>query len=96
MSPTMKTLIEIENMMCSGCASGIKKQLEGQPDISKIDVDLDNQWVALHSNKRIDVQKIERILLHMGYPKKNALTGLPSLLAKAKSFLTCTMGKLSI
>ncbi len=94
----MESRIKVENIRCGGCANSIRKKLSEDSRIDSIEVDIEQQTVIistenddLNAVKEAAVQK----LLHLGYPKKGSVEGLQALKGKAKSMVSCTIGRVS-
>ena len=90
----MKTeSILIENLKCKGCASTIKNSIASLLGVN--DVSLDND----HFN--ITVKYDDHIISHQDIAQKLASIGYPevgdsnSLLTKAKSYVSCAIGRLN-
>lgn len=80
--------IKIENIKCGGCINSIQSALlriEGVLDV-KIDKDTETVTVKGTATKDILAQELSRL----GYPEK----GNNDLLKKAKSYISCAIGKL--
>lgn len=88
--PPMYT-IEVENIKCSGCVKSIKSSLLKIEGIENVEVDIDNELVHIsgpETTKTVAMQKLET----MGYPEK----GHNSLIDKAKSYVSCAIGKINV
>lgn len=81
--------IEIENLKCEGCANTIKKGLNNIKGVSEISVDVQNNIVEFNSDNNIIITVKEK-LGKMGYPEK----GTGNSFQKAKSYISCAIGKL--
>lgn len=94
---SMAISIQVENIKCGGCASGIRKKLLGLETVKTVEVDVESGTVVCateNSNKQIEEQ-ITQQLLSMGYPKMGSVEGLQAAGAKAKSFVSCAVGKMN-
>ncbi len=88
----MTQSIVIENLKCGGCANTIKKGILSVDGITEVTVDVDASEVTFTSKKDIlDAVKIK--LSKLGYP---AVGNKNSALHKAKSFVSCATGKMSL
>ncbi|WXU00314.1 MAG: hypothetical protein Ctma_1027 [Catillopecten margaritatus gill symbiont] len=85
--------IIVENIKCGGCAGTITKKLNATFDTESTDVNVEQGIVNidLDDGKRGDLAKI---LLGLGYPETDSVHGLGSAKAKAKSFVSCAIGKM--
>ena len=86
--------ISVENIKCSGCAGTITKKLSTTFDTNNIEVNVAQGSVDIDiaDNKRAEVAKA---LLDLGYPELNSVHGLNSVKVKAKSFVSCAIGKMN-
>ncbi|RUM94098.1 MAG: heavy metal transporter [Thiothrix sp.] len=87
--------IEVENIKCGGCANSITGKLMEDERIQTVEVDVDNGIVTLEANS--DEVRIDAIthLLKMGYPETGSVEGLKAVKAKASSFVSCAVGRIS-
>jgi len=81
--------IEVLNIKCHGCSKSIKKTL-AKEGFKNIKVDSTCQIVEFEG----DEKRAEKILLKMGYPKAGSPEAR-SLHKKAKSYLSCVVGRVS-
>ena len=86
--------IEVENLKCGGCARSILNGLSELPEITNVEVDREKRLVKFVGVEATRGQVAEK-LRSMGYPEKDALSGLDAGLANAKSFVSCAMGRMS-
>ena len=88
----MKVEIKVENIKCGGCAGTIKKNILKDSRVSGVEVDIEQGMVTIDSTD--DTQdEFSVILLKMGYPESGTAEGLAAAKAKAKSFVSCAVGK---
>lgn len=90
----MEIRIEVENIRCGGCANTISKKLLEDKRVNSVNVDIENQIVTLESADDIQTEMAE-ILLKLGYPEKGSVEGIQALKGKAKSVVSCAIGKMS-
>lgn len=99
MEREMSIVIAVENIKCGGCANSIKQKLNALPGVTETTVDLEAGSVAVNLETDIDqvrvIRAVEDKLLAMGYPKVGSIEGLKAAGAKAKSFVSCAVGKMS-
>jgi copper chaperone len=90
----MKKSFQVENVKCSGCANTLKKALKD--DFGEVEVDLEK--FPREITLEIDDAALENLKLKLrsiGYPlSDDELSTLQSMGAKAKSFVSCAVGKL--
>jgi copper chaperone len=82
--------IYVENIKCEGCVNRIKSALLKIKGVNNIDVFKKEEKVCV-SGIAIERQEIVDKLQAIGYPEK----GNNSMMSKAKSIVSCTVGKLS-
>jgi copper chaperone len=89
----MEHVIEVENIRCGGCANTITHSLQKLEGVSSVSVDIENGRVA-GTTAADDRERLVAALLKHGYPEKGSAEGLEAAKAKAKSFVSCAIGKL--
>jgi len=89
----MEHVIEVENIKCGGCASSITQSLQKLDGISSVSVDIENGRVSVTA-AAADRERLVAALLKSGYPEKGSTAGLQAAKARAKSFVSCAIGKL--
>ncbi|MDG2395562.1 heavy-metal-associated domain-containing protein [Candidatus Thioglobus sp.] len=85
--------ITVENIKCGGCAGSITKKLSADFATDKIEVNIEQGII----NIDIDESKrdeLAQVLLDLGYPEIDSVHGFDSAKAKAKSFVSCAIGKI--
>lgn len=89
----MKTSIRVQNLKCGGCAKTILTKISGIEGIKAISIDVENSLVSFTSEDTDSVIVVKNKLSTIGYPyieDENTLT------ARAKSFVSCATGKISL
>jgi copper chaperone len=89
----MEHIIEVENIRCGGCANTITHSLQKLDGVSSVSVDIENGRVTVTTDID-DRERLVAALLKNGYPEKGSAEGLQAAKAKAKSFVSCAIGKL--
>jgi copper chaperone len=89
----MEHIIEVENIRCGGCANTITHSLQKIDGVSSVSVDIENGRVTVTADMD-DRERLVAALLKNGYPEKGSAEGLQAAKAKAKSFVSCAIGKL--
>ena len=90
----MKTSFEVFNVKCSGCASTLKSKLA--KEFGKIEVNLEvlPRKITLDIENK-DVDKLAKALRELGYPlAEEEMSFMNSTSAKAKSFVSCAIGRM--
>ncbi len=86
----MKTTLQIENLKCGGCAATIKKGILAIHGVDKVDVNLEESSVSITSTKN-NLKEVKIKLSKLGYPE---IGDKNTVLHKAKSFVSCAVGKI--
>ena len=86
--------INVENIKCGGCASTIRSKLEAMDSVNKIDVDIAEGIVSVEAAEDTREAVIAK-LLKLGYPESGTAEGIAAAKARAKSFVSCAVGRLS-
>lgn len=91
--------IAVENIKCGGCANGIKQKLIQIEGVTEVDVEIEAGLVDIQiddaQNEDNVLLKVKAQLASMGYPEEGSVDGLKAAGAKAKSFVSCAVGKMS-
>ncbi len=87
----MKQEIYIENLKCGGCANTIINGLNSIKGTENVNVDVENSLVTLTSNEATLILVKEK-LSKLGYPEVGDKN---TVLHKAKSFVSCAVGKVN-
>jgi copper chaperone len=85
----MEHIFIVENIKCGGCESTIRKALLKIPNVEDVSVSFENGAVRVKGDA--DRTAILTRLYDLGYPEK----GHNSVLVKAKSYVSCAIGKVN-
>ena len=88
----MNIEIQVENIKCGGCASTITKKLMQDERINQIDIDIEKGLIKMDVTENAHKEFCD-VLLNMGYPETGTAEGIVAAKAKAKSFVSCAVGK---
>ncbi|NQY26369.1 MAG: heavy-metal-associated domain-containing protein [Piscirickettsiaceae bacterium] len=91
----MKLMIKVENIHCGGCANTITKKLMAIDSVKSIDIAIDEQVVTIDADNDAERATYITALLAMGYPEQGSVEGLAALKSKAKSVVSCAIGKIN-
>ena len=94
----MLKTVEVNNIRCSGCANTIRQALEKE-GFTSIDIDLscEPRKVTVNIEDEASSAHFRTILRKLGYPFSDEEVGFSdSATLKAKSFVSCAVGKFSI
>ena len=84
--------ISVENIKCGGCAGTIIKKINAIEGVESTDVDIEAGIVKVSGIEEL-LESLLASLLSMGYPEKGSTEGLAAAKAKAKSLVSCAVGK---
>ncbi|WP_347922499.1 heavy-metal-associated domain-containing protein [Pontimicrobium sp. SW4] len=88
----MKTTLEIQNLKCGGCANTITTRLSAIDHINNVVVNNDDNTVSFDYEEATHLTEAKVLLSKLGYPivgENNPLT------KKAKSFVSCAVGRMN-
>ncbi|RKE90794.1 heavy-metal-associated domain-containing protein [Ichthyenterobacterium magnum] len=88
----MKTTLNIQNLKCGGCANTIITRLEDLKHINNVIVDNDNHSVSFSYETENDYDEAKALLSKLGYPAEGELNPITK---KAKSFVSCAVGRIN-
>jgi copper chaperone len=91
----MNIKIEVENIRCSGCANTITKKLTSIEGVKTVDIAIEEQIVTIETETELARSTFVEPLLAMGYPEKGSVEGMNALKGKARSVISCAIGKVS-
>lgn len=94
----MLKTVEVSNIRCDGCANTIKKALLKE-DYTSIEIDLscEPRKVTVDIKDEASLAQFRAILRKLGYPfSDEEISFGNSATLKAKSFVSCAVGKFSI
>ncbi len=89
----MSFIIAVENIKCGGCASTIKNKLTELEGIKSVVVNIEAGEVEIDADEQQRSSVADR-LLKLGYPEKGSAEGIKAAAAKAKSFVSCAIGRI--
>ncbi len=85
--------LSVENIKCGGCANTITTRLNALDAVSDSQVDIENGVVTISGDESSKAE-VAQLLLKLGYPEKGTADGLKAATAKAKSFVSCAVGRI--
>jgi len=88
----METTIYIQNLKCGGCANTITKNITAIENVNKVTVNIDESSVTFHYVTEAKLAEVKDKLQSLGYPEDGQANSLGS---KAKSYVSCAIGKMS-
>ena len=90
----MTWTVTVENIKCGGCANSIRKALGAIEGVTGVNVDVEKGDIQVEGDEAARAAVTKR-LLDLGYPESGAVSGIGSVAAKAKSFVSCAVGRVS-
>jgi len=90
----MSFVIEVENIKCGGCASSIVKGLQALEGVAAVHVDVARGRITVEGDADLR-QAVSERLPGLGYPETGSAAGLSAARARAKSFVSCAVGRFS-
>jgi copper chaperone CopZ len=88
----MKTIVHIQNLKCGGCANTISKKLNALDDVSDVLVETEDNSVTFEYSEIHTLDIVKKTLADIGYPEDGEANSLAS---KAKSYVSCSFGKIT-
>jgi copper chaperone len=88
----MNIILDVENIKCGGCANTINTKVMIFEGVTDVAVDIEAGKVSIQG----DEEKWDNYaagLAKLGYPETGSVQGLKSAGAKAKSFVSCAVGR---
>ena len=89
----MSFSIIVENIKCGGCANSIRKALAAVEGVASVAVGVEQGEVRVEGDEAARPGAAKR-LLELGYPERGTASGIGSAAAKAKSFVSCAIGRM--
>ena len=86
--------IDVENIKCGGCANSIVNGLQALEGVASVGVDIEQGRITVAGDDALR-PVISKKLEQLGYPEKGSAAGLAAAKAKAKSFVSCAVGRFS-
>ncbi|MCB0461627.1 MAG: heavy metal-associated domain-containing protein [Flavobacteriaceae bacterium] len=88
----MNTTLAIQNLKCGGCANTITTRLSNIDGIDTVTVNNETDSVSFNYNNENTLNKAVELLSKLGYPVEGEQNPLSK---KAKSFVSCAVGRMS-
>ncbi|MFQ5642302.1 MAG: heavy-metal-associated domain-containing protein [Thiogranum sp.] len=83
---------EVDNIKCGGCAGTIVKRLGELEGVDAVDVNVEQGVVRVDGDDSAR-SSVSALLATLGYPESGSTSGIASAKAKAKSFVSCAVGR---
>lgn len=88
----MNTTIKVQNLKCGGCANTITNKLSSLPNITNVKVDVEESLVSFEYVDELTFESVIETLKINGYPQDGDENSFGT---KAKSFVSCAIGRMS-
>ncbi|WP_367651278.1 heavy-metal-associated domain-containing protein [Winogradskyella undariae] len=82
----------MQNLKCGGCANTIVTQLSKLDGITDVTVNNDTDEVSFNTDSETTIETVTNKLSDLGYPIAGGANSLPK---KAKSFVSCAVGRMT-
>lgn len=90
----MKKVFKILNVKCGGCASTLTKELEKKFGEVEVNLEKEPREISLDIEES-EIDSLKSTLRKLGYPMiDDDLSMFESATTKAKSFVSCAIGKM--
>ncbi|HFB99821.1 MAG TPA: heavy-metal-associated domain-containing protein [Phaeodactylibacter sp.] len=85
-----KEIVIIDNLKCGGCVNTVTKKMSAVEGVLNVKVDLETSTVEIEKEDAITRAFLLEKLGKLGYPEQ----GTSSFSQKAKSYVSCAVGRL--
>jgi copper chaperone len=85
--------VKVENIKCGGCASTIRSKITDEIGVDDVEVNIDDGVVTIQGDENHRDSVVAR-LAQLGYPEVGSVEGMKAATAKAKSFVSCAIGRI--
>jgi copper chaperone len=85
--------IQVENIKYGGCANTIRTKIGELAGIDSVDVDVAERIISIAGSDDTRTTAVAK-LLKLGYPESGTAEGIAAAKAKAKSLVSCTVGRM--
>ena len=91
----MRKSFEVFNVKCNGCASTLKRKLAKEFGEIEVNLEVIPRKITLDIENK-DKKKLAKALRELGYPlAEEEMSFMDSTSAKAKSFVSCAVGRMN-
>lgn len=88
----MNAKLEIQNLKCGGCAHTITTKISAFENVSEVAVNVETSEISFGYDTEATLELVVEKLKQLGYPVEGADN---NGLLKAKSFVSCAIGKVT-
>ena len=86
--------ISVENIKCGGCAATITKKINAIKGVDATEIQIEQGRVKISGTDGLQ-DILTSTLLKLGYPETGTAEGIAAAKAKAKSFVSCAVGRIN-
>jgi copper chaperone len=86
--------IQVDNIKCGGCANSINSGLEPDARVRSVTVRVVERLVEVDGDDALG-PILAAELAQIGYPEVDSVEGATRVTAKAKSFVSCAIGRMN-
>jgi len=92
---TVKKEFTVLNIKCGGCAGTVKKALKEEFGEVKVNLEVQPRVITMQTDENFDESKLRAKMKKLGYPFADEELGVfEEVGTKAKSFVSCAIGKM--
>lgn len=91
----MNVILDVSNIKCHGCATTIRNTLDAIDGVNQTFVNVSNGSVIVDADSDIR-EALSKTLLRLGYPETNQPRINNTFPTKAKSLLSCILGRFKV
>ncbi len=92
----MKQSFSVENVKCEGCANTLKSKLREKFGLVEVNLEVEPRQITLDIDDE-HIGELAEALKNLGYPLSREKLGfVEDKAAKAKSFVSCAIGKATL
>ncbi len=77
----MKTVIKVDNIMCSGCFNSARREIGTLHGVFSVDMDLINRSICIEHTDEVDQKMLAEKFIEMGYSEDGVVDGFLSFKA---------------
>lgn len=86
----MQEIIYVDNLKCHGCANTITNKLKALAGVDQVKVEVEESKIEVKHQQNVTREDFLKTLAGLGYPE----LGTSNTIQKAKSYVSCAVGRL--
>ncbi len=91
----MKTVVKVDNIMCSGCFNSARREIGTLHGVFSVDIDLINRAICIEHTDEVDQKMLVDKFLEMGYTDDGIVDGFQSFKAGVVTTVSCVKTEFS-